>query len=113
VSLFRTGSFIVKMVLLNVSFLLMLWLAILEKPERVRALVVLLPIEILLNVVIVVGWRRFRSKVSTLTLIYICGMIYVLIRAFHNHDWWILWLTPLSLGLIYWSYKAHLKSQLR
>jgi hypothetical protein len=73
VSRFRTGSFIVKMILLNVSFLLMLWVAILEKPERVRALVVLLPIEILLNVVIVVGWRRFRSKVSTLMLIYICG----------------------------------------
>jgi hypothetical protein len=78
---YRSARFIAVMIFLNVSFLLMLWMAIVERPERVQALIAVLTIQVLLNAVSVFGFRRFRSKVSGLTLVYVCGLIYGVIQA--------------------------------
>lgn len=105
--------FITEMILLNVILCFIWWWAVLDRPERVKALLVLLPFQVGLNYGIVLLWRRYRSKLSTLTVIYAVGLLYGLFQALCERNWWMLCFVPLSMGLIWWSIKVHRRSQVR
>ena len=109
----RKTMFITEMILLNIILCLIWWRAVLEQPERAKALLVLLPLQIALNFGIVLLWRQYRSKLSTLTVVFVVGMLYGLFQALHERNWGMFCSVPLSIGLIWWSVKAHRRSQVR
>jgi hypothetical protein len=109
----RKAIFIIEMILLNIVLCLIWWWSILVRPEGVKALLVLLPFQIGLNYGIVLLWRRYRSQFSGLTVIFVAGLLYGLFQALYERNWWMLCFVPISIGLIWWSIKAHRLSQVR
>jgi hypothetical protein len=101
----------IEIVLSNAGICVLWWVLIMEKPERAKALIVILPLQLAANFAVVGLIRKLR--ISGLTVIYVIGLLYFLLQTLHHHNWWMLCLVPLSIGLIWWSVKIHRRSEVR
>ena len=101
----RKTLFIAKLVLINVAICLFWWALILDRPERTRALVVLLPLQVVTNV-LAIGITK-RMRISGLTVVFVLGLIFGLFDMFITRNWWLVIDLPLLVVLIVWSVNAH------
>jgi hypothetical protein len=78
-------------------------LLIAEDHRRAIELVVLLPLQLVVNFVIYASLRRFR--ISGLTLIYVIGLIAGLVFVARYRMWWALIILILPVARIIWSFR--------
>jgi hypothetical protein len=101
----RTIFFFVRLILINATICLLWWALILERPERAKTLIVLLPLQVAINFLVVSITRKIR--ISGLTVVFVLGLLFSLFSTFVTREWWMLIFVPLSTGLIAWSVKLH------
>lgn len=91
---------IVKLIALDVFASLFLWWLIVDDPRRKRALILLIPGVLLINVFSIGRMSRKRSRLSiTLPLVYLCGLSYGTWWLIRDFKWWLMLLLVIPLLL--------------
>jgi hypothetical protein len=102
---FRRFLSIFQIVLFNACVCALWWVVIMEKPERSKALIVVLPLQLAANFAVLGIIRKLR--ISGLTVIYVSGLLFGLFNMATTPQWWMLIFIPFSVGLIMWSVRVH------